>query len=363
MTMPAGTKARELLEHISEGFVFVDEQFRIREMNAEASRIVGRPTSHYLGRTLWEAWPTLAGREFERLVRHAMVARTPFSLEHLSAWPNGREAWFEVRAVPADQGLAIFYRDISAQKSSEEQLRRAQYELMHAERLSAMGTMAATLAHELAQPLTSASNYVETSERLLRSPSSDQVREARSGLNMASLAVGRAREILARIRAFVAKEPIDSKVHDLRLIVADASILVLPKAQRDGVEIAFDLDPRPQWVRVDAVQVQQVLVNLIRNAIEAMREAQGKRRIKIASAIVSTRWVEVSVDDSGPGFDADEVEALFHPFQTSKADGLGIGLSISKTIIEAHEGTITAEPSPDGGARFRFTLPRTVGPG
>jgi two-component system sensor kinase FixL len=329
-------------------------------MNAEAARIEGRPVSYYLGRSLWEAWSNLGGGEFERLIRRAMAERTPVSLEHCYSWPNGRQAWFEMRAFPTDHGVAIFYRDISDKKSSEEKLRRAQSELMHAERLSAMGTMAATLAHELAQPLTSASNYIETGERLLRAPSPEQLREARSGLGMAALAVERAREILARIRAFVAKEPIDTKVHDLRLIVADASILVLPKAQREGVEIAFDLDPRAQWVRVDAVQIQQVLVNLIRNAIDAMQKSD-LRRIRIASAVVSPRWIEISVEDSGPGLPAVEAETLFHPFQSSKPEGLGVGLSISKTIVEAHGGTITAEPARDGGACFRFTLPRTIG--
>lgn len=359
--MAPGSKARELLEHISEGFIFVDADYRVREMNAEALRIGGRPLSAYLGRSLWEIRPNLIGGEFERRVRAAMADGTPFSIEHRHTWPNGREAWFETRGVPADQGLALFYRDITEQKASRDQLRRAQSELMHTERLSAMGTMAATFAHELAQPLTSASNYVETCERLLRSPTPAQVREARAGLNMAALSIGQAREMLARIRSFVAKGPIDSKPYDLRLIVADASILVLPKAQREGVEIAFDLEPRAIWVRVDALQVQQVLVNLIRNAIEAMEQMPGPRRIAIASAILSPGWIEVRVADNGPGLDPAEAQNLFHPFQSGKTEGLGVGLSISRTIVEAHGGTISAEPAPGGGALFRFTLPRTVG--
>lgn len=358
--MPTGSKSWELLEHISEGYIFVDEEFRVSKMKAEATQAEKPPLSTYLGRSLWEAWPTLVGREFERLTRRAMSERTPFSLEHKFTWPNGREAWFESRIVPSDPGLAIFYRDVSSRKASEEQLRRTQAELIHAGRLSAMGTMAATLAHELAQPLTAASNYVETSERLLRSPTPDQIREARSGLGMAADSVARASEILSRIRAFVAKEPIDTKVHDLRVIVADASVLILPKAQREGVEIAFDLDPGPSRIRVDAIQVQQVLVNLIRNAIEAMQDSNRKRRITIASTILSARRIEVSVADTGPGIEPDEAEALFHPFHSSKAAGLGVGLSISRTIVEAHGGTIAAEPLPEGGARFWFTLPRTV---
>ena len=359
--MAPETRARELLEYISEGFAFVDRDFHIREMKAEAGNIDGQPASDFVGRILWEAWPNLVGSELERLAVRAMNDRQPVSFEHCHVWPNGRQAWYELRIFPTGDGLALFYRNISDKKSSEEQLRRAQAELMHAERLSAMGTMAATLAHELAQPLTTASNFVETSERLLRTPTDDKLRDARKGLGMASLAIGRAREILTRIRQFVAKGPIETGVHDLRLIVADASILVLPKAQREGVEIAFELDPRARWVRVDAVQIQQVLVNLVRNAIEAMRHGE-ERRVTIGTSILSARWIEVTVADTGPGIDQVEAESLFHPFHSTKAGGLGVGLSLSRTIVEAHGGTIAAEPAPDGGALFRFTLPRGRAP-
>jgi two-component system sensor kinase FixL len=178
---------------------------------------------------------------------------------------------------------------------------------------------------------------------------------------MAALAIGRASEILSRIRQFVAKGPVETEAHDLRLVVADASILVLPKAQRDGVELAFQLDRRAQWVRVDAVQIQQVLVNLVRNAIEAMQGRTGSR-VTIGTEIVSPRWIEVTVADNGPGIDSAEAEDLFHPFHSNKADGLGVGLSISKTIVEAHGGAISAESSTQGGALFRFTLPRGHAP-
>jgi two-component system sensor kinase FixL len=359
--MAPESRARELLEKISEGFVVVDRDFRILDIKTEAPQIEGQPISDFIGRTYWDVWPSLAGSTLQQLAVRAMEDREPVSLEQGYTYPDGRHAWFEMRLFPAGDGLAVFYRDITDRKSSEEQLRRAQAELMHAERLSAMGTMAATLAHELAQPLTSASNFVETSERLLRKPSDEALQEARGGLGMAALAIGRAREILARVRQFVAKGPVDTAVHDLRLVIADASILVLPKAQREAVELAFQLDQRAQWVRVDAVQVQQVLVNLIRNAIEALHGSR-EGRVTIGTNIVSPRWIEVSVTDNGPGIGAADADELFHPFHSSKAEGLGVGLSISKTIVEAYGGEISAEPAPDGGARFRFTLPRCHAP-
>jgi two-component system sensor kinase FixL len=359
--MAPEARARELLEKISEGFVVVDRDFCIIDIKTEAPQIDGQPISDFIGRIYWDVWPSLVGSELHRLATRAMEDREPVSLEQGYTYPDGRHAWFEMRLFPAGAGLAVFYRDITERKASEEQLRRARAELMHTERLSAMGTMAATLAHELAQPLTSASNFVETSERLLRKPSEEALREARAGLGMAALAIGRAREILARVRQFVAKGPVETAIHDLRLVVADASILVLPKAQREGVELAFQLDRRAQWVRVDAVQIQQVLVNLIRNAIEALH-GRADGRVTIGTNILSPRWIEVTVTDNGAGIVAAETDKLFHPFQSSKAEGLGVGLSISKTIVEAYGGEISAESAPAGGARFRFTLPRTHGP-
>ena len=358
--MPA-KKARELLDHISEGFAFVDRDFRVREMNAEGARIEGRPADELIGMSLWEAWPGLEGSELASLWLDAIARHEPVSLEHLYTWPDGRQAWLEMRAFPGEDGLAIFFRDISDKKRSEEELRRAEAELMLASRLSAMGTMAATLAHELAQPLTSVSNYVETCETLLRPLPGAEARKARRALAKAELAVDRAREILKRVRLFVAKGKIETAVSDLHSIVADAAILLLPLAQREGVEIDFKLSPKVRWVRVDAVQIQQVLVNLVRNAIEALAGAE-RRRIVIAAAPLSPAFAEVMVEDSGPGFAAERAERLFAPFHSSKAEGLGVGLSISRTIVEAHGGTIAAEPIAGGGARFRFTVPRSAGP-
>ena len=138
--------------------------------------------------------------------------------------------------------------------------------------------------------------------------------------------------------------------------VADAAILVLPHAQREGVEIRFELDRVARWVRADAVQVQQVLINLIKNAIEAM-QGKAERRIVITTGAAADGAVEVAVADSGAGLDADQRAELFTPFSSSKAEGLGVGLSISRTIVEAHGGRLWAEKNKPHGARFIFTLP------
>jgi two-component system, LuxR family, sensor kinase FixL len=359
--MSAHDQGRELLQLISEGFVFVDTEFRVQEINEVGLRMARRPLSDFLGRELWDIAPHLHELEVKPVLIDAMRERKPVSFEQFYHWSDGRESWLEMRAHPTDGGLAIFYRDISEQKRSQEELKRAQAELMHASRLSAMGTMAATLAHELAQPLTSANNSIEAAVKMLRSVPDQKVREARSALEHASRSVQRGGELLKRLRSFVGKGRVQPEVQDLAATIADAGVLMLPLAQHQGVEIDFKLDPRAQWVSADAIQIQQVLINLIRNAIEAIGEGK-ERRIRVSTAALSSKEVEMKVEDSGPGLDAATAETLFEPFHTSKAEGLGVGLSICRTIVEAHGGKIEAAQRPEGGAVFRFTLPRASEP-
>lgn len=354
--MTSDPDPRELLQLISEGFIFVDRDFCVLQMNAEAERIEQRPAAKIVGHSLWECWPDLEQGRLGELWRQALIDQKPVSLEHFYTWKSGRQAWIEMRAFPSDAGLAIFFRDVSERKRAQQELKRAQGELIHASRLSAMGAMAATLAHELSQPLTAISNYIEAAAKTLRPLPPVEARKAKQALGFAAAAAERASEILKRLRGFVAKGQIEAGLHDIRSIIADASVLILPQAQREGVEIEYRLDPEARWVKVDAIQVQQVLINLIRNAIEAMADTK-ERRILISTAATSEGMIEVAVRDNGPGFGRDR-NALFVPFHSSKAGGLGVGLSISRTIVEAHGGRIEAEPAPGGGALFRFTLPR-----
>ena len=359
--MPDSGPGSELLQLISEGFVFVDGKFCVVEINQVGLEMSQRPHSDFIGSSLWELTPQIRDSGLKQLLTHSMTKRVPVSAEHQHNWADGRHSWLEIRGLPADGGLAIFYRDITDQKRSEEDLKRAQAELMHASQLSAMGTMATTLAHELAQPLTSAGNAIAATRKMLRSLPPEKIREPRRALDVAGDSVQRASEILKRLRAFVAKGQVQAEVQDLRSIIAEASVLMFPDAQREGVEIQFRLDRHAQWVKADAIQVQQVLINLIRNAIEAMEEA-AERRITITTAAISPSAIQVTVEDTGPGLSPEIAEAVFAPFHSTKEAGLGVGLSISRTIVEAHGGKIEARAQPGGGAAFSFTLPRGSGP-
>jgi two-component system sensor kinase FixL len=360
--MPSDDRASEILRNISEGYVFLDADFRVKEMNDEALRLDGRPTAEMIGKTAWEAWPQYTPETpLGGLWLSVMRSRVPALMEQVSIRPYREAIWLEVRAFPSGEGIAVFYRDISERKRSEEELKRAQAELIHASRISAMGAMASTLAHELSQPLTSTSNYLDTAERMLRSNQDPDVREAARALGLGGAAARRASEILRRLRSFVSKRQVEAGIHDLQDVIADACVLMLPHAQRHHVEIRFALDRFAKWVRVDAVQIQQVLINLVKNAIEAMDGCEEKL-IVIGSRVLGDGSVEVSVSDTGPGVDGADDDVLFTPFVSGKADGMGVGLSISRTIIEAHGGTIGAETPPSGGATFRFTLPRGTEP-
>ena len=354
-------QARELLQLISEGFLFMDGDFRIQEISAEGLRLANRGRDDIVGGILWDQAPGLRESELGKRLIEAAGTRKPVSFEHHYAWPHGRQAWLEVRAFPTEGGLAVFYRDITGQKQSEDELKKAQSELMHASRLSAMGTMAATLAHELAQPLTSATNAIDAGTKMLKLVSDPKAREARKALSMAGDAIARAGDLLRRMRSFVAKGRTEASTQDLAAIIADASVLMFPLAQRAGVEIDYKLDRRAQWVTADGVQIQQVLINLLRNAIEAIGSSD-ERKIAVSTEIGPGHLVKVSVQDTGPGLDEATARALFEPFNSSKQQGLGVGLSICRTIIEAHGGTIEAGRGPRGGAQFRFTLPRASAP-
>jgi PAS domain S-box-containing protein len=360
--MPTDDRATEILRHISEGYVLLGADFRVKEMNAEALRLDGRSAGELIGKSAWEAWPQYdAGSSLGGLWHSVMRTRVPALMEQLSVRSYRDPIWLEVRAFPSGDGIAVFYRDITERKRTEEELKRAQAELIHASRISAMGAMASTLAHELSQPLTTVSNYIDTAERILRPLQAPEAREAARSLGLGGAAARRASEILRRLRSFVSKRQVETDVHDLQEVIADACVLMLPHAQRHAVEIRFGLDRYAKWIRVDAVQIQQVLINLVKNAIEAM-EGCDEKLITIASRALGDGSIEISVSDTGPGIGGTSNDTLFAPFVSGKDNGMGVGLSISRTIIEAHGGVIGADGAAGGGATFRFTLPRAEEP-
>jgi two-component system, LuxR family, sensor kinase FixL len=251
-----------------------------------------------------------------------------------------------------------FVRDLTEHQQTQARLQELQSELVHVSRLSAMGEMASALAHELNQPLAAISNYMKGSRRLLAASSDPNTSKIENALDRAAEQAIRAGQIIRRLRDFVARGESEKRVESISKLIEEAGALGLAGAREQGVQLRFNLDPQHDQVLVDRVQIQQVLVNLFRNALEAM--AQSSRRELIASnAAVADDMIEISVSDTGSGFGDDVKQNLFQTFFTTKETGMGVGLSISRSIVEAHGGRMWAEANASGGATFRFTLPAT----
>jgi two-component system sensor kinase FixL len=330
---------------------------------------IGDRWTEITGMTLEESlgygWHKAVNREdleqTQQLRDESRINGTPLDFSTRLLMRDGSYRWFRGRASPrfdADGNMLRWYgtlEDIDDRRQAEARLAQLQSELIHVSRLSAMGTMASTLAHELNQPLTAIGNYMRGCRRLLADMSGETLPVVRDALAEADSCAVRAGEIVRRLRELVERGEVRHRAEDLPTLIRESRAIALIDAGARGIEYSQKLDPRADRVDVDRIQIQQVMLNLLRNAVEAMDTAPV-RKISVATRRIKG-FCEVSVCDTGPGIDPVVAARLFEPFNTSKPDGMGIGLSISRTIVEAHGGQIWTEPGPDGGTVFRFTLP------
>jgi len=249
-----------------------------------------------------------------------------------------------------------FVRDLTEREESAARLQEIQGELARLARLNEMGEMASTLAHELNQPLSAIANYVHGCARLLRDLDETVAVRMREALEETANQSLRAGQIIKHLREFVTKGETEKAPENIRRLVEEAGALALVGSREKGVRTVFEFAQGAEMVIVDRIQVQQVLTNLMRNAIEAMRDCP-RRELVIRTRQEDQDMIEVIVQDTGPGIPGEIAEQLFKPFITTKAGGMGIGLSISKRIVEAHGGEMTVTRNAAGGATFRFTLP------
>lgn len=257
--------------------------------------------------------------------------------------------------------FTAFIRDLTEQQRSEIRMQEMQSELVHFSRLSAVGTMASALAHELNQPLTAVANYLEASRDLLESPDPEMKEVLREALTEAARQAVRAGEIVRKLRSYVSRGEVDARPVSLDPLLADA--IALSKISRDVADIPIKLDVHDEANRVvgDPIQIQQVVINLIRNAMDALSGTPDARIIVRVLPADEDGIVAIEVCDNGPGLSEDMKESIFKPFATTKSQGMGLGLSICQTIIEAHGGVIRAVSPPEGGTCFRFTLRKDAG--
>jgi two-component system, LuxR family, sensor kinase FixL len=249
-----------------------------------------------------------------------------------------------------------FVRDLTETQQTRARLQELQQELLHASRLRTTGQMAAALAHELNQPLTAVANYLHAAQRLLDAPQPDLAR-LREAVQLGSAQTLRAGEIIRRLRNFVARGEMRRAPEGVTKLIEEASALALVGAKEHNIHVSLQLASDLPDVLVERVQIQQVLLNLLRNAVEAL-EQQPRRDLRV-EARRDEAGVRITVSDTGPGVEPNIAAHLFQPFVTSKPDGMGLGLSICRTIVEAHGGRLWTEPNPGGGTRFHFTVPTT----
>jgi two-component system sensor kinase FixL len=262
------------------------------------------------------------------------------------------EAWLGQRRI-----FTGFIRDLTERQQTLLRLQDLQSELAHVGRVSEMGTLASSLAHELNQPLTAVATYCESARDLLeQEPDAEALEMVREALDEAAQQAVRAGQIVRRLRDFMSTGETERRVESLQQLINEANALALVGSREHGIDVQLKLDPAADKVLVDRIQIQQVLVNLIRNAIDAMIDSDA-RCLTLQTRRDGEGLVEVVVDDTGSGISEAVAPQLFQPFVTSKQSGMGIGLSICRTIVEAHGGRIWFEPGAKGGTAFHFTVP------
>ncbi len=281
--------------------------------------------------------------------------------------PDGsaREVHMLAQVLPTSdaQGLVVSgtLHDITDRKQAEEEARQVQERLTHVARLSTMGEMATGLAHEINQPLTAIATYAQAATRLMNSAGGVEPADLREALEQITAQALRAGEVIRRLRTFVKNRTARTETLDINRLIEDLSMLAGPDARASDVRLTLDLAPDLAPVGADPVQIQQVLLNLVRNAIDALLEVPGAPR----EIIVRTGWagpdVEVAVIDRAGGIPPEVALQLFNPFYTTKATGTGLGLAISRSIIRAHRGKLGHRPTPGGGTTFHFSLPPLPG--
>jgi two-component system, LuxR family, sensor kinase FixL len=354
---------RSILDTVPDAMIVIDERGRIVKFSAAAERMFGFREEELLGENVSALMPSPDRERHDAYLNryYETGKREIIGIGRLTTARRRDGTTFPIHLhvgearLGEDRVFTGFIQDLTETQATERELHNVQSELAHVSRISDMGTLATSIAHELNQPLTAIANYVETARDMLYEPDSATLAVIREALDECAQQSLRAGEIVRRLRDFMSRGDTERRVERLSRMVNEASALALLGASEPGLDVEVRLDPEAEYVLVNRIQIQQVLVNLIRNAIEAMA-GRPARQLVVSSMKMPDSMVKVSVSDNGPGLAPEVADQLFQPFVTTKANGMGIGLSICQTIVRAHEGGIWATPSRLGGTAFQFTL-------
>jgi PAS domain S-box-containing protein len=347
-------------------FIFAkDREGRFTLANRAVADAYGTTVEDLVGKTDADFNPNKEEVEsFRRLDLEVMdMVKERFIPEERLTDAHGNVHWLQTVKRPiierdrSVQQILGASTDITQRKQTEIQLQEQRAELAHVARISTMGELSASLAHELNQPLTAILSNAQAALRFIGSKPAD-LEEVREILQDIVKDNSRAGEVIRRMRALVKKEPLEFTSLDLANLIRDVVVLVHSDAILQHVTIALEFDENLPPVRGDRVQLQQVVLNLLLNAFDAMKERPASaREVKLQSERNGAGLIQVAISDRGSGLTSDKLDQIFKPFYTTKGDGLGMGLSICRSIIEAHGGQLWAENNPHGGATFYFTVP------
>ncbi len=328
--------------------------------NRGAELTYGYTAAEMIGRSIADLAPLERKGEVADLIRRACRGEVIAQYDTQRVTKDGRVLDMSLTLSPIRNdkgevvGISTIGRNTTDLRQAEGRIRELTGEMQHIARLSAMGQLASSLAHELNQPLTAVANYSDATRHMMATstPPADRIMDF---LGKISAQAERAGQIIRRLRSYVEKTEVERAPESLSTVVEEAGALASVGAKLDGIAIRYELAPDLPPISMDKIQIQQVVVNLVRNAIEALSGAE--RRELVIRTTGQDAQQEVSIADTGTGLPPEVAENLFKPFTTTKKTGMGIGLSISQSIVTEHGGRIWAEQNPGGGTVFRFLLP------
>ena len=354
-----------------DAIVMIDERGRVLLFGAAAERMFGWEARDVLGRNVSMLMPEPYHSHHDGYLESYLETGTPriigIGRQVTAVRRDGTEfpvelSVGEIASFGEGRRFVGLVRDVTAKVRAETEAREHRERLAHVTRLSTLGEMAAGIAHEINQPLTAIASYAQALARQMRREA-DTTPERKETVERIAEQALRAGEILRRLRDFSRKGEVAPVPCDLPRVIEDALRRAEVEARRHDAHIEVQVAPRLPAVVADPIQLQQVILNLVRNGLEAMDGMPAAERRLHVSAARSGNAVQVTVSDRGAGVGAQAAEQLFHPFFTTKPDGMGMGLSISHSIVSAHGGTLSFAPRPEGGSVFRFTLPAAGGRG
>jgi two-component system sensor kinase FixL len=332
----------------------------ITSWNAAAERLFGYSALEACGQTVTMLFPRDLIEEEQLILKRIIEGEKIEHYETVRRTKSGAEIDVSLSISPIRDrtgtivGASKIVRDITAQKKALARVEELQSELLHISRLNTVGHMAAALAHELNQPLTAISNYVSGIRRLLATTANQQVNEA---LARAAEQTERAGDVVQRLRDFVVKGESRKQLMDVNQLVEESLRLGLVGSKSLGIKVETRLGQNLTPALIDRVQIGQVILNIVRNALEAMQDSANRRLVLTTRTLPKGNGVEIAISDTGPGISPEIAHKLFQPFVTTKPSGMGIGLSVCRDIVEAHDGAILAAANEEGGTTFRIVLP------